>query len=229
MSDDAAKIVITPADLAHTRDSVIRINLVAPSRPTEVPTPSSSSNVMRPARRWLMLFAIPGLAVVAVAVFFSHRQTVNPDWIESVVSKAERSVVQLDCQQTMGTGTVIAAAGRRVLILTNKHVLTDTAGKTVISPLPGLPCDVLFRSGSRATGQLVGWAKKAEVDLALILTDIFDPPQPLEIAGFDEIVTGKQVIAIGHPLGLHFTRQRGNYFGQARRPMAADDGGRQSR
>jgi len=122
--------------------------------------------------------------------------------LEQIAADAQESVVVLESEAGMGTGTVIAQAKGRTLLLTNKHVL----GLKQAPPDCALvECHVTTRAGRQLRGQLIGWAQDTDVDLALIVTENLDECQPLHLIRFAEAHVGQRVVAIGHPLGLEYT------------------------
>lgn len=133
------------------------------------------------------------------------------DWIERVATASKKSVVRImvntgGSKRNLGTGFVIASLDQRHLLLTNKHVLADDGkpeGKLAKS------CQVVLANNAINSGKLVGWAKKTEVDLALVLVELPEAAPPLQplgpLADFEKVRVGEKVIAIGHPMGLDYT------------------------
>ncbi len=119
-------------------------------------------------------------------------------WLERAASSADRSVVRIENQQSLGAGFVISSYGAKKLILTNRHVVGSTPR-----------CRVLLRSGRDAGGVVVGVPFNADVDLALVLVDSPELTPLGRIGSFENVKTGEEVVAIGHPLGLDYTLTTG--------------------
>ncbi len=118
-------------------------------------------------------------------------KTSKDDFTE-VIQSAVKSVVTVTTDKSVGTGFVIDKNG---YIVTNYHVVSDSAGKLKI---------IDFDRNS-FTAQLVG--KDESRDLALLKTNgTFDA---ISIANSDETQVGEKVIAIGNPLGLSYTVTEG--------------------
>ncbi len=108
-----------------------------------------------------------------------------------------------------GSGFVIDGEGR---ILTNNHVITDTANGSRIR--------VVFSDGRRHNAVLVG--RSPSYDLAVIKVNGAGSLSPLELGDSDQIQIGESVIAVGSPLGLPGTVTQGIISAQHRPVMVAE-------
>jgi len=146
-------------------------------------------------------FLMLGLMGLFFLVSFDNDETPQraeftaTDWIESIASQANRSVVYVESgEQSLGSGFVISSHRGRHLILTNRHVIVDPTRIKVGS-----------RKGFVTTAEVAGYPTDGEVDLALLVAEVAGL-QPLgKIGQFKDVRVGEAVIAIGHPLGLGFT------------------------
>ena len=92
-----------------------------------------------------------------------------------------------------GSGFFFGRAGE---ILTNAHQVAGAVG-----------FEVETFDGRRATARLVG--QDPLTDVALLATELAQPPPPLRAAPRESLRQGNWALAIGNPLGLEFSATRG--------------------
>jgi len=135
------------------------------------------------------------MVLISAAVFLMWpRRT----WLEQAALRADRSVVRIENQQSLGAGFVIASSGVQKLILTNRHVVGNTG-----------QCRILLRSGRDVAGVFAGAPHDAGVDLALVLVETPELTPLGAVGSFQRVQAGEEVVAIGHPLGLDYTLTTG--------------------
>ncbi|MEM8629332.1 MAG: trypsin-like peptidase domain-containing protein [Chlamydiota bacterium] len=94
----------------------------------------------------------------------------------------------IDALQSSGSGFFVSSHGH---ILTNHHVIKEAKRVCVVT-----------HEGQELEANIVGTDPKT--DLAVLKVDLTDVPY-IEFANSDELVTGEQVVAIGHPFELSHT------------------------
>lgn len=116
-------------------------------------------------------------------------------------------------QQVVGGGTGFVIDGARGLILTNRHVVSDTNAQYT----------VLTNDGKRLEARVV--ARDTVNDMALV--EVADKNLPaVELGDSDSITIGQSVIAIGNALGEYRnTVTKGVISGTARNVIAGDNRG----
>lgn len=103
-----------------------------------------------------------------------------------------------------GTGIIIAERGRKKLILTNRHVVSNSRGK-LVSKLY-----VTSKNMTTVPARIVALPKNPDIDLALIVADGLPNQHPVwKIGNLSKVRQGDKVVAIGHPLGLDFSVTNG--------------------
>lgn len=163
-------------------------------------TPTSKSSRWP---RWVIIFLPVGCLMLLY--FSAWTRPPQSNWTEQIAATSDRSIVQIQTENGLGTGFVIASRGVRQLILTNRHVVASpVAGEAGIDPVANR-CLVVLRNGQSIMGRLVGLPRDPNLDLALL--EISVPGlRPLgEIAPFSDVRVGQHVVAVGHPHGLDFT------------------------
>jgi len=117
--------------------------------------------------------------------------------------KKAPSVVLIRTNTTIGTGFVIKQAQGRTWLLTNSHVLKDTAGHD------GLTSQLKWHNGTITNGFTVydSSGDASTKDLAVIRVDgVYG--KPLKIRATPPVI-GEEVLSIGSPRGLGFSLTRG--------------------
>lgn len=104
-----------------------------------------------------------------------------------------RSVVIIRVEDGQGTGFYASDSG---ILVTNRHVVGD-AEQVAIRRF----------DHTRTMARVIRRAQ--QYDLALLLDDSADRPPPLSLADSASVASGREVFAIGHPVGLDFTVTRG--------------------
>lgn len=165
------------------------------------------------------LAVIAGALFISVATFlflFIPRQ--DNRWKRRLAKKAETGVVivaaedvikgrfQNEKEGVTGTGVVIAQNGSEVLILTNRHVISNSKGGIAqkISIL------TLSSTDRRFSAEVVALPCDDDIDMALLLVYGVNSLKELGIIGnFGRLNIGDDVVAIGHPKGLNFSMTDG--------------------
>src|SRR5690625_3615173 len=96
-------------------------------------------------------------------------------------------------QQGVGSGVIFKKDGDDAYVVTNNHVIEDAE-----------KIEVSLESGEHTEATLVG--ADALSDLAVLKIDGSLVDDVLEFGDSDNLQVGEQVIAIGNPLGLDFSR-----------------------
>jgi S1-C subfamily serine protease len=202
MQPKSDKIVITESELpagAPLRIHLPRMEPQPASQPAE-PQHQPSQSARAGGGKLPLWIALAGLLVLLLAGssvwFIQSREAAG--WIERIGESADRSVVRVATGDRFGTGFVIASRAGRHLLLTNGHVVGDQPSVTLV-----------LRSGRTVRGQVVGYPRDPEVDLALIEATAPELRPLGRLARFENLHSGVEVIAIGHPLGLDYTITEG--------------------
>lgn len=125
------------------------------------------------------------------------------DW-KPIIHECRNHVPIIEGVNHLGAGLLVSPDG---LIVTNAHVV-DEKGTLLVS----------LRDGTRAKGVMIHRHERADLAIvrAAIHTRHYFPLQDRLAEGYD---AGDEVLAIGHPRGLHFTSTRG-IVSEPRRAMA---------
>jgi len=114
------------------------------------------------------------------------------DDFSGIISDSTKAVVTLKTEVGTGTGFLISKDG---LIVSNAHILTGGNTLTILDynsqPLPG---------------QFIGYDLDMDIVVIKVLGENYDY---LELTDSDEVQIGEKVIAIGNPLGLHYSVSEG--------------------
>lgn len=127
--------------------------------------------------------------------------------IVNMVEKASKGIVGIvkynneerpfhmdnDGQQGVGSGVIFKKDGKDAYIVTNNHVVENAER-----------IEVSLESGEHTTAELVG--ADALTDLAVLKIDGSLVDNTLAFGDSDLVKAGEQVVAIGNPLGLEFSR-----------------------
>jgi S1-C subfamily serine protease len=192
MTPNSEKIRITVDDLSSPQQ---RVNCPSGWRRWRV---TGSSPVVQ-----LLLGLGATLLVVAMIAGWWARVPPRP-WLERVAATEDSSIVRLSNADRTGTGFVIASHKGRALILTNRHVISESQGLIFTVDEPQLTCRVTLRSGDELTGQLVALPKDDNIDLALLVVDSSSLRPLGRICDFAQVRQGERVAAVGHPFGFAF-------------------------
>lgn len=92
-----------------------------------------------------------------------------------------------------GSGVIFKKKGNEAFIVTNNHVIEGAA-----------KVEIALENGGKTKAELVG--ADALSDLAVLKIDAKYAAQVLEFGDSDSLRAGDQVVAIGNPLGLDFSR-----------------------
>lgn len=104
----------------------------------------------------------------------------------------------------IGSGVVIAQNKNYQLILTNRHVVTDSSGNIAQN------LKVITKNHHSSEAEVVGLPKDSNIDLALLLIKKLPDLSPIwKIGRTNNISQGEKVIAIGHPLEFDFSITNG--------------------
>ncbi len=110
--------------------------------------------------------------------------------VADLVKLAEPAVVRIETTSGVGSGFVVSADGD---IITNNHVVTSTAGRTLTT------VQVTLSDGAVQTGKVVGVDPRS--DLALVKIDA-SGLKPLKFGSLANTLVGQDVVAIGFALDL---------------------------
>lgn len=111
-----------------------------------------------------------------------------------IIQKCRNHVPIIEGVNHLGAGLLVSADG---LIVTNAHVV-DNKGVLMVT----------LHDGTRAKGVMIHCHKRS--DLAIVRAAIHTPQHfPLQDCLAEGYDAGDEVLAIGHPRGLHFTSTRG--------------------
>jgi len=103
-----------------------------------------------------------------------------------------------------GTGIIIAESGWKKLILTNRHVVSNSRGKLASNLY------VTSKNMTTVPARVVALPRDPDVDLALLVADGLPNQHPVwKIGNLKKVQQGDKVVAIGHPLGLDFSVTNG--------------------
>lgn len=136
----------------------------------------------------------------------------DANWKNKLAQKARTGVVIIVIEDkgwfrtntAFGTGVVIAQKGEKSLILTNRHVVSKSNGQLASA------IQVLTSSEKTFSGTVVALPLNKDIDMALLCVQDRRCLDVLgEIGNYDELKTGDEVVAIGHPNGLSFTMTDG--------------------
>ncbi len=124
--------------------------------------------------------------------------TTTDEDFSKIIEHSKRAVVTLKTEVGTGTGFIISRDG---LIVTNAHILTGGHTLTILdynqNPLPG---------------QFVGY----NLDMDIVVIKVLGTYDYLELADSNNVHIGEKVIAIGNPLGLHYSVSEGIVSGVKR-------------
>ena len=117
----------------------------------------------------------------------------SADW-KPIIHECRHHVPIIEGVNHLGAGLLVSPDG---LIVTNAHVV-DKKGTLLVS----------LHDGTRAKGTMIHRHERADLAIvrAAIHTRHYFPLQDRLAEGYD---AGDEVLAIGHPRGLHFTSTRG--------------------
>ncbi|MBS4219782.1 trypsin-like peptidase domain-containing protein [Bacillus sp. FJAT-49711] len=107
--------------------------------------------------------------------------------------RSQLSPIEESVEAGSGSGVIFKKEGNDAYIVTNNHVI-DGAEKVEVS----------FYDGEKTTAELVG--ADALTDLAVLKVDGKYADTVLKFGNSDALRAGDQVVAIGNPLGLDFSR-----------------------
>ncbi|MBR0236884.1 MAG: trypsin-like peptidase domain-containing protein [Thermoguttaceae bacterium] len=146
-----------------------------------------------------------------------RRATSSESVIKMLAKDAPKSVVVIETPGGHGSGVVISRDDNSVLILTNRHVISENVKDSKGADVPSI-CDKVsvgimdakdgqIREGASKEATVVATPKNENVDLALVY--VGDPDKKLstqwKIAPLANVEQGDSVYAIGHPLDFPFT------------------------
>lgn len=217
----ANPIVISPADLSHAVEPAPAATVALSQSPTKpvlplavwvvatlvpfmnawvwwryAPRDEVVGNLFRIASALLFVASLVGVGVVIWAMLQTIGVTSTPtNWVERVAQNAESGVVLIESHpDSLGSGFVIASHNGEHLILTNRHVVTDSSD-----------CRVRSRNTFPTKAEVVGYPRQGDIDLALLVATTPGLHPMGRIREFEEVRVGQPVAAIGHPLGLDYT------------------------
>ena len=99
-----------------------------------------------------------------------------------------------------GSGTIIAQDNEQMLILTNRHVVSNSKGEIVDE------LTVRSHSGQSVSAKVVAIPANRNIDLALLTAPRIPDMQPMwKIGYYDQLSPGDRFLAVGHPLEMDFT------------------------
>src|SRR5262249_18476172 len=131
--------------------------------------------------------------------------------------RSKRCVVQVKSGEGLGTGFVIATNDDLNLVVTNKHVLIGAEAFEAESTSYPKTCTIVTWSKKDLPATVVALASDSDMDAAMLAVRSSDL-EAWQIADFDNVRDGEEVVAIGNPLGFDHTVTKGivsakrNYF-----------------
>ncbi|QWF81882.1 S1C family serine protease [Amycolatopsis sp. CA-230715] len=135
-----------------------------------------------------------------------------PGSVEAVAQKVLPSVVQLQTEQTEGSGFVLSDDG---YILTNNHVVDSAAN--------GGALQVSFQDGKKVAGKVVG--RDPTTDIAVVKANGVSALPAVELGRSDDLKIGQTVVAVGSPFELAGTVTSGIVSSLHRPVSAGGEGG----
>ena len=143
------------------------------------------------------------VALVALLASACCQSAIRPKTEAEALQQLARSVVQVDTDESLGSGTIVYSRGRYALVLTCLHVINDKTSITVTSS-QFLDASATVEKSDPIT------------DLALLKVDV--PEQtPLRVARRDPDLY-ERVFLIGSPLGEYGTISAG-FISSKDRPL----------
>mgnify|MGYP001252705749 CR=1 FL=1 len=134
---------------------------------------------------------------------------VSPSVVSIVTESTARSYFGASQQQSAGTGIIISKNG---YILTNRHVIPDTATKVQVVLSDGTQYDDV---------KVVG--RDSLNDLAFLKISGVDSLTPAKLGDSGDMQVGAKVIAIGNALGQYQTTVTSGIISAIGRPLTASD------
>lgn len=134
---------------------------------------------------------------------------VSPSVVSIVTESTARTYFGTSQQQGAGTGIIISKDG---YILTNRHVIPDTATKVQVVLSDGTTYDDV---------QVVG--RDSLNDLAFLKISGVDDLSPAKLGDSGDMQVGARVIAIGNALGQYQTSVTSGIISAVGRPLTASD------
>ena len=168
-------------------------------------------------KKYKFTYQIPAAIVCVLTtllplLFFVNGAETNKNWKNSLAERAPKGVVIVAIEDKgffrtdtgFGTGVVVSKRGSQALVLTNRHVVCKKNGRLAST------IAVITADEKTLPTEVVALPRQSEVDMALLRVDNADCLEVLgDIGSFENLNTGDEVVAIGHPNGLAFTMTQG--------------------
>jgi len=151
------------------------------------------------------------VAVAAVPQFARGDDGIAPETVLAVKKATVLVLVKGDGWEASGSGFVVAADDRRVLVATNQHVVVPKPGARAGTKAGSVT--VVFDSGTKAerSYRATVAAAQADPDLAVLgVEGVKDAPKPLAHADRAKLVETMPVYTFGFPFGTALSVTEGN-------------------
>jgi S1-C subfamily serine protease len=157
----------------------------------------------------LIMFAV-GVGLLAHAV--RAEDSIAPETVEAVKKATVFIRIEGDGWAASGSGFVVAADDKAVLIATNHHVATASGTPAPKAGVKPPPITVVFDSGTKTertyTAEIA--AADAERDLAVLrVAGVKDAPKPIAYSESPKLVETMQVYSFGFPFGKALATGKG--------------------
>ena len=199
----------------HSSDIITFISI-----PEERDDDSVTNKIEKRFQLFTLLNICIGISVIAVIgillILIVYQQNNNRTIETQLAQKASSGVVVVSSdshttnmfmtfnESGIGSGVVIAQNKDYQLILTNRHVITDSHGNIAQN------LTVITKKRHASKADVVGLPKDSNIDLALLLIKKLPDLSPTwKIGRINNISQGEKVIAIGHPLEFEFSITNG--------------------
>ena len=168
-------------------------------------------------RKYKFAYQLPAAIVCILStllplLFFVVGDKSDSNWKNELAQRATSGVVIVEIEDSgwfstktgFGTGVVVVKNGDTALVLTNRHVISNSKGRLAKK------ISVLTASGKELPTEVVALPKNPDIDMALLYVGKARFLKVLgDIGDYESLKTGDEVVAIGHPNGLSFTMTQG--------------------
>ncbi len=159
-----------------------------------------------------MNLAIAATLALSVQVVRAD-DSIAPETVEAVKKATVFIRIEGDGWGGSGSGFVVSADEKRVLVATNHHVAVPKLPPGVRAGAKPVTLTVVFDSGTKTERSYSATvaAGDAELDLAVLrITGVKDAPRPLASADQAKLVETMQVFSFGYPFGSALATTKGS-------------------